>query len=220
MTTVVRQLTLLAGSVFGLGTLAALLDLGFPAEPVLGGILLGAFGTVLGGGLLVWLQRRANRLTGHRWLRFWGSRLGGWAARLAGIGLGPRPDALPAQPAALEEPAEATRLPRPSGNGRGAAPDLVQDLTDLVDRTESCISRIHARLALRPETAEPQDRRPEELESELALERQLAVLESLLDRLRVADPITGVPGSLTADLEAAREICEVVEALIEGKEWV
>ncbi len=27
------------------------------------------------------------------------------------------------------------------------------------------------------------------------------------------------PGSLTADLEAAREIREVVEGLIEGKEW-
>ena len=45
------------------------------------------------------------------------------------------------------------------------------------------------------------------------------VLEALRDRLRQADPITGVPDSLTADLEAAREICEVAEALIAGKEW-
>jgi len=37
----------------------------------------------------------------------------------------------------------------------------------------------------------------------------------LLDRLRQVDPITGVPGSLTADLEAAREVCEAVEALLE-----
>jgi hypothetical protein len=47
-----------------------------------------------------------------------------------------------------------------------------------------------------------------------------ALLETLLDKLRESDPITGVPGSLTADLEAAREICETVEAMIEGKEWM
>jgi hypothetical protein len=51
---------------------------------------------------------------------------------------------------------------------------------------------------------------------ERSLERQLE-LESLLDKLRESDPITGVPGSFTADLEAAREICEVVEAMIGGR---
>ena len=86
-------------------------------------------------------------------------------------------------------------------------------------RTESCISGIRARLAARPATGEPDGRALEDLESERTLERQLTVLEALLDRLREVDPITGVPGSLTADLEAAREICEVVEALIEGTEW-
>jgi len=29
-----------------------------------------------------------------------------------------------------------------------------------------------------------------------------------------------VTGSFTADLEAGREVCAVVEAMIEGKEWV
>ena len=62
-------------------------------------------------------------------------------------------------------------------------------------------------------------RPPEELESERTLEEQLAVLEALLDRLREADPITGVPDSLAADLEAAREICQLVDGLIEAKEW-
>jgi hypothetical protein len=51
------------------------------------------------------------------------------------------------------------------------------------------------------------------------LERHLEVPEALLNKLRAADQITGVPGSFTADLEAAREVCEVVEAMIEGKEW-
>ncbi|MEJ2238603.1 MAG: hypothetical protein P8X82_09930, partial [Gemmatimonadales bacterium] len=60
----------------------------------------------------------------------------------------------------------------------------------------------------------------EELESEKTLERQLEVLQSLLDKLRQSDPITGVTGSFTADIEAALEVCAVAEALIEGKEWV
>lgn len=66
---------------------------------------------------------------------------------------------------------------------------------------------------------QPQRSALEDLESERTLERQLVVLEALLDRLRQADPITGVPDRLTADLEAAREIWEVAEALIAGKEW-
>jgi hypothetical protein len=104
-------------------------------------------------------------------------------------------------------------------NGRGAVPDLVQELSDLVGRTESCISGIRERLVARPATVEPERRSLEERESEGSLERQLEVLESLLDKLRAADPITGVPGSFTADIEAAREVCAVVEAMIEVKEW-
>jgi len=137
------------------------------------------------------------------------------------LGLGLQPDAFALQPraVALDAPADSAWLPRPSGNGRGAAPDLVQELSDVVGRTESCIGGIHALLA-RSRTAEPESRSREELESEENLERQLEVLQTLLDKLRAADPITGVTGSFTADIEAAREVCAVVEALIEGKEWV
>jgi len=211
----VRRVTLFAASLFGLGTLAALLGAGLPAGLVFGGMIIGAFGTVLGGSILVWRERRRNELTGHRWLRFWRSRLGDWTAKLAGIGLGARLGALPLEPVAAEP--EAARLP--AAEGYGAAPDPLHDLGDLVGRTESCISGIRARLAARPATGEPDGRALEDLESERTLERQLAVLEALLDRLREGDPITGVPGSLTADLEAAREICDVVEGLIEGTEW-
>jgi hypothetical protein len=38
-----------------------------------------------------------------------------------------------------------------------------------------------------------------------------------LESLDRSNTITGVPGSLTADLAAAREICAVVEGLIEGR---
>ncbi len=49
--------------------------------------------------------------------------------------------------------------------------------------------------------------------------RQVVALEALLARFLAVDAISGVPGSLTADLEAAREICAVVEGLIAGREW-
>ncbi len=216
-----RRVTGFCAGLFGLGTLAALLDVGLPGDLVGGGILIGAFGSALGGGVIAWRERWRNKLVGNRWLGFWQSRLGEWTAKLACVGLGLEPDAFALQPqaVALDEPADAARLPRPSGNGRGAAPDLVQELSDVVGRTESCIGRIRARLDSRPAIRKPESRSREELESEENLERQLEVLQSLLDKLRAADPITGVPGSFTADIEAAREVCEVVEAMIEGKEW-
>jgi serine/threonine protein kinase len=216
-----RGVTGFCAGLFGLGTAAALLDVSFLGDLVGGGILIGAFGSALGGGVIIWRERWRNKLVGNRWLSFWKSRLGGWTARLACVGLEVEPDAFLLQPqaVALDAPADAAQLPRPSGNGRGAATDLVQELSDVVGRTESCITRVRARLDSRPEIRKPESRSLEELESEEALERQLEVLETLRDKLRAADPITGVTGSFTADLEAAREVCEVVEAMIEGKEW-
>jgi hypothetical protein len=212
-----RRVTGFCAGLFGLGTLAALLDVSLLGDLVGGGILIGAFGAALGGSVIIWRERWRNKLVGNRWLDFWQSRLGEWTARLAGIGLAKQPEALPrqAEPLAVEDLAASAQLPRPSGNGRGAAADLVQQLSDAVDRTESCIGGIREALA-----AQRERRSREELESEKTLERQLEVLQSLLDKLRAADPITGVTGSFTADIEAALEVCAVAEALIEGKEWV
>ena len=121
-----RRVTGFCAGLFGLGTLAALLDIGLPGDLVGGGIIIGAFGSVLAGGVIIWRERRRNELTGNRWLDFWQSRLGDWTARLAGIGLErPKapPDALQPQPGqvVVEQPPRSVRLPRPSGNGRGAA---------------------------------------------------------------------------------------------------
>jgi predicted Ser/Thr protein kinase len=212
-----RRVTGFCAILFGLGTLGALLHVPLLGDLVGGGIIIGAFGSVLGGGAVIRRERWRNQLTGNRWLGFWQSRLGEWTAKLAGIGLGLSPEAFLLQPVAGKP--ETDRLPRPSGNGRRASPVPLADYEDVVGRTESCISRIHARLAPGPASAQPKRSALEDLESEGTLERQLTVLEALLDRLRQADPISGVPDSLTADLEAAREICEVVEALIAGKEW-
>ena len=57
----------------------------------LGSIVVGAFTTVIAGGIRIWSEWRRNGLWGPRWLGFWESRLGEWAVKLAGIGLGPLP---------------------------------------------------------------------------------------------------------------------------------
>jgi len=189
--TVVRRVALAFGGLFGLGALGAVSGLDLPLGPVLGAMIVGAFGSLLAGGVLLWRERRRNQLTGRRWLTFFDSRLGGWTVRLAGLGLGHVP---------LE------RVPVASDAARGALPNPFDDYENVVGRTESNIRRIRAHLALPA---------PDERVSVQTLEAQLAKLEALLDRLRRMDPITGVPGSLTLDLEAAREICEMVEALLE-----
>jgi hypothetical protein len=191
----------------------------------------GAFGSLVAGGVLVWRERRRNQLTGQRWLRFWQSKLGAWSVTLAGLGL-PR---FPAERSPLdplpEDPGRSP-LPRPAEQ-RLAAPDPLDDLDDVLGRTESCIRRVRAHLALTSATREREGRAPalQEVESERTLERQVVALEALLARFIAVDleallarfiavdTITGVPGSLTADLAAAREICAVVEGLIAGREW-
>ena len=65
-----------------------------------------------------------------------------------------------------------------------ASPALLHDFADVVGRTESCISSIHARLAPGRASAQPEPRSLEELESDEALEKQLEVLRTLLDKLR------------------------------------
>jgi hypothetical protein len=198
--TVVRRVALAFGGLFGLGALGAVSGLDLPLGPVLGAMIVGAFGSLVAGGVLLWRERRRNQLTGRRWLTFFDSRLGAWTVELAGLGLGHVPwERMPvaSDPAGLSGPADAAR---------GALPNPFDDYDDVVGRTESNIRRIRAHLALPA---------PDERVTVQTLEAQLAQLEALLDRLRRMDPITGVPGSLTLDLEAAREICEMVEALLE-----
>jgi hypothetical protein len=208
--TVLRRVTMAAAGLFGLGTLAAVSGLDLPLGPVLGSMIVGAFGSLVAGGALLWRERRRNELWGLRWLRFWDSRLGAWTVKLAGLGLGRVPlETVPAAP-------EAAELPGPPEAARGALPNPFDDFENVVGRTESNIRRARAHLAASTASGERERlRAPDEYESESTLEAQLAILEALLDRLRQMDPITGVPGSLTADLEAAREVCGMVEALLE-----
>jgi len=212
--TVLRRVAAAFGGLFGLGVLAAVSGADLPLGPVIGAMIVGAFGSLLAGGFLLWRERRRNELSGLRWLRFWDSRLGAWTVKLAGLGLGRVP--VEPVPVAFDPTGQA----RPAEAARGALPNPFDDYDEVVGRTASNIRRVREHLAASSVTRRHEPRRapasPDECKSAQILEDRLAMLEALLDRLRQVDPITGVPGSLTADLEAAREICEAVEGMLEG----
>jgi hypothetical protein len=98
-------------------------------------------------------------------------------------------------------------LPRPLGNDRGAEPDLVQELSDVVGRTESCIGGIRVLLA-RSRAEEPETRSLEELESERTSEKQLEVLDTLraqaAGRVMPGPPEVGIAIVTCADRWANR----------------
>ncbi len=213
--TVWRRIAVFAVSLFSLGAVAAGAGgAGVPEGVVMGSMLFGALTTVAAGGVLIWREWRRNQLEGYRWLRFWQSPLGAWTVKLAGVGLGP----VPVEPELLEP--EAARPPL-LAHPPGATSSELDDVRGVADRTEACIRRGRACLAASSATREREGRTttPEELELEQTLERQLAVLEALLGKFLTVDAGTADPGSLTADLEAARAVCEAVEGLIEGREF-
>ncbi len=171
----------------------------------------GALAAVIAGGVLLWREHRRNELTGFRWLRFWRSRLGDWTVKLAGLGV----RRLPREAAQGElPPPPAAALPRPVPGG-------LEDLLDVVHLTQSCMRRIRAWLLASSSSRSIQGRTPtpKEQDFERRLQDKLAALEAMLDKLSGVDPATADAGSLTADLQAARAVCEAVEGLIGGREW-
>ena len=58
----------------------------------------------------------------------------------------------------------------------------------------------------------------DEVEREQSLLRQLEVLDALLAKVQSRDPATDEAGSYTAELATAREVCDMVDALIEVRQ--
>jgi len=82
---------------------------------------------------LLWWERLRNQITGRRWLQFWDSPLGGWAVRLAGVGLA----RLPVRPTPGElAPPPPAALPGPAAERA--------ELPEVVERTRTCVRRIQA----------------------------------------------------------------------------
>ena len=204
-----RRIFVGALGVFGFGVVTAVTDAPFPNELIFGSMVGGTVVSLVVGGVLVWRERRRNELWGHRWLWFWHSPLGKWTVRLAGVGL----DSALGEPE-LPEPGGAVVLPPPLEPAAALSSD-VSALAEVLDRSESCVRRARGYLAasLAPRAEDPGPPGSE------TLERQLVVLEALVARFRSAEVGGDGHASLAADLAAATEACDMVEALLEAAEW-
>jgi serine/threonine-protein kinase len=200
-----RRLRRIAWTGFGffvLGMAAARLGINLPEKPFVATVFLGGMTAGLAG-VALWVRGFfRERLTGEWWLDFWSGRLGKWGVRLAGLGLRPvRRKVLAA------EPQPAAQLPDPAWALRG-------DLLDTLHRTESCVRR--GRAWLEASASNPS---PSTEDSVRRVLGKLEMLEAMLGKLQSLDAQTTDGGSLTADLQAVIEVCDVVDAVIEGSEW-
>ena len=195
---ITRRITVMGLALFGLGAAAAVLVPGLPMRAVVGSMVVGAFTTLIAGLVLIWRERQRNELKNRRWLRFWQSPLGEWMTKLARLGL----KTLPQEP-------ERGALPA------APAPGSLEEVAEVAELTESCAGRIRAWLE-----APASSRSPEEQELERSLQEKLELLEGMLEKFRGVDAAKADPGSLTADVQAALEVCAVVDGLIEGREGV
>jgi len=199
---VARKVAVVSLGLFALGTAAALLGINLPERVFIASVSLGAMTGALAGGVLLVRERARNRLTGQRWLRFWSSRAGEWAARLAAFSLRPaRGDALPAPPQPV---AESEALPEGER----------EKLLDVVHQTESCVMRGRAWLEASSAGGSLQAQ-----DSERRLLENLELLEAVLARFRSLDAAGADVESLRVDIQAAREGFNAVDALIGGGEW-
>ena len=83
----------------------------------------------------------------------------------------------------------------------------------MVHRSQSCARRGKAWLVASSSSRSLHGRTPTEKEQDVErrLQEKLDLLEAVLDKLSGADPASADAGSLTANLQAAREVCEAVE---------
>ena len=135
-----------------------------------------------------------------RWLQFWGTAPAGWLVELMGIAARPRKPAFQRQPAALPAAAGSPRL------------------RDVLQRSDTCIRRGERTLEdLTARGRAGKSATADQSAVQGALAARLAELRGRRERLRSGDAASD-PGSVTRDIEAALELCTVIDALIEGLE--
>lgn len=168
----------------------------FGTDLAVGTMLLGAVTTVIAGLVAAHRYQRRRDLVGERWLRFWKSRMGEWAARLAGLG-----------------------LKRTFENLPDAARKALEDLPDVLRRLELQTQGMRTWIAELDGTASAREVEVRDAAQQRLAETVTAVETIRLQLLRLHDG-TGTVESLTAELAAARKIGDAVDRLLEGRREV
>ncbi len=163
------------------------------------------------GGIAAHRYQRRRDLVGERWRRFWKSRLGEWAARLAGLGLKPLPAS--ATDRLFESLPEAARK-------------ALEDLPEAIRRLELQTQGIRTWIG-ELETSGARDRATSDRElvkTHNRAQRRLAETETALEAIRLQllrlHDGTSTVENLRAELSAARKISEAVDRLLEGRRQI
>jgi serine/threonine-protein kinase len=218
----VARWTAYAGlALFGAGAEAGMLVGGLPTGLVIGAMTGGAIAAIAGGAVAAQRHQRRQDVTGTRWLRFWRSRVGKWTARIAGLRL--------RQPA-LAPPPDS---PFTESAAAAAAQRLIADMPDDVRQQLEDLPHALLKLDMRGRglqtwiaqlTTDPalrDGRRSQLLEQRDAAERCLtdgsAALEAVLRELERLRAGTATVDSVSARLDAAREIGAAVDRILEGR---
>jgi serine/threonine-protein kinase len=203
---------------FGVGAAMALLGTG-GADLVVGTMSLGILTTVSAGVVAGHRYQRRRALAGERWLKFWNSRVGAWAARLAGLGL----KRLPAGAAPASRRTETAiamaadrlfqELPQPARNALEDLPGVLNKMELQTLGTRTWIAQLETT------AAGDQDAPDRELaEARDGAQQRLAETVTALETIRLElsrfHEGTGSLESLKAELTAAREITRAVDRVL------
>jgi predicted Ser/Thr protein kinase len=187
-------------AVFGVGAVLAAFRAGLPERLVIGGMLIGALTTLFAGAIAVYRNRQRNALVGDRWLKLWASPVGAWLARLAGTGL-------PVAPEALPEPDPRLAQALPVSPDEWAA--RRQEFSEISETLAQRIRQWKANAEARGELVADGDAR---------LLAGKAMLEDYLRRFEeLRMDASAMGGTVGAELEAARALCDEVSRLLEGR---
>lgn len=206
-----------AYATLGFLVLVALLSFVEVVDPMVGVVALmaGAGATLLAAALAAYRHHQRRDKVGERWQRFWESRLGEWAAALAGAGLkrlaaGSSHGARRAEESIL---ASALRsfLELPDGSRRG-----LEDLPRVLERLQAGAECMRSRIG---EGRTGESGPPDEL-AERHLADSITALEAVRLELQRLYDGTGTIEGVTAALARAREVGEAVDRLLEAREEV
>jgi hypothetical protein len=218
----VARWTAYAGlALFGVGAEAGMLFGGLPTGLVIGTMTGGAVAAIAGGAVAAHRHQRRHDVAGARWLRFWKSTLGRWTARVADLGLRqPARASLPDSPFTESAAAAAAQrlledVPEDARQALRGLPHALLQL-DLKGRgLQTWIEQLETDPAMRH--GAPSELLEQRDAAERCVTEGSAALEAVLEQLERLRAGTGSVTSVSARLDAAMEIGETVNRMLEAR---